>query len=136
MDDSTHDALARSQLIDMTTTGRRTGQPRRIEIALHAIDGRLYISGMPRADRKRAWILNLERDPRLTIRLKQTTNAEVPAMARIIDDPLERRRVLELVAARWGRTDVNVMVAHSPLIELTVAGFPRPADSDQAHRAA
>ena len=136
MDDSTHDALARSQLIDMTTTGRRTGQPRRIEIALHAIDGRLYISGMPRTDRKRAWILNLERDPRLTIRLKQTTNAEVPATARIIDDPVERRQILELVAARWGRTDVDVMVAHSPLIELTVAGYQRPADSDHAHRAA
>ena len=136
MDDSTNDALGRSQLIDMTTTGRRTGQPRRIEIALHAIDGRLYISGMPRADRKRAWILNLERDPRLTIRLKQTTNAEVPAVARVIEDPVERRRILEAVAARWGRTDVDVMVAHSPLIELTVAGYPRPADSDHAHRAA
>ena len=136
MDDSTYDALARSQLIDMTTTGRRTGQPRRIEIALHSIDGRLYISGRPRADRKRAWILNLERDPRLTIRLKQTTNAEVPALARVIADPVERRQILELVAARWGRTDVDVMVAHSPLIELTVAGYPRPADSDHAHRAA
>ena len=83
---------------------------------------------MPRTDRKRAWILNLERDPRLTIRLKQTTNAEVPATARIIDDPVERRQVLELVAARWRRTDVDVMVAHSPLIELTVAGYPRPAE--------
>jgi deazaflavin-dependent oxidoreductase (nitroreductase family) len=136
MDKSTLDALARSQLVDMTTTGRKTGQPRRIEIALHAIDGRLYISGMPRAERKRAWILNLERDPRLTIRLKQTTNAEVPATARVIEDPVERRRILESVAARWGRTDVDVMVAHSPLIELTVAGYPRPADSDHAHRAA
>ena len=136
MDESTLDALARSQLIDMTTTGRRTGQPRRIEIALHSIDGRLYISGMPRADHKRAWILNLERDPRLTLNLKQTTHADVPATARIIEDPVERRKVLELVAARWRRTDVDVMVAHSPLIELTVAGYPRHPDSDHAHRAA
>ena len=136
MDDSTLDALARSQLIDMTTTGRKTGQPRRIEIALHAIDGRLYISGMPRADHKRAWLLNLERDPRLTIRLKQTTNAEVAATARVIEEPVERRQIMESVAARWRRTDVDVMVAHSPLIELTVAGYPRPADSDHAHRAA
>ena len=136
MDDSTLDALARSQLIDMNTTGRKTGQPRRIEIALHAIDGRLYISGMPRADHKRAWLLNLERDPRLTIRLKQTTNAEVAATARVIEEPVERRQILESVAARWRRTDVDVMVAHSPLIELTVAGYPRPADSDHAHRAA
>ena len=33
--------------IDITTTGRRTGEARRIEIAIHNIDGRLYISGMP-----------------------------------------------------------------------------------------
>ena len=136
MDDSTLDALARSQLIDMTTTGRRSGQPRRIEIALHSIDGQLYISGMPRADRTRAWILNLERDPRLTISLKQTAHVDVPATARIIDDPVERRKVLELVAARWRRTDVDVMVAHSPLIEVTVAGYPRDRGSDHADRAA
>ncbi len=136
MDDSTLDALARSQLIDMTTTGRRTGQPRRIEIALHSIDGRLYISGMPRADRTRAWILNLEHDPRLTLSLKQTTHADVPATARIIRDPAERRKVLEQVAARWRRTDVDVMVAHSPLIEVTVAGYPRDQGSDHADRAA
>lgn len=122
MDEATRSALERSQLIDMTTTGRRTGQPRRIEIALHSIDGRLYVSGMPRADRKRAWILNLERDPQVTIGLKQTAHVDVPATARIIDDPVERRQVLERVAARWRRTDVDVMVAHSPLIELTVAG--------------
>jgi deazaflavin-dependent oxidoreductase (nitroreductase family) len=136
MDDSTYDALARSQLIDMTTTGRRTGQPRRIEIALHAFDGRLYISGMPRADRKRAWILNLERDPRVTLSLKQTAHVDVPATARIIQDPVERRHVLEQVAARWRRTDVDVMVAHSPLIEVTVAGYPRDQGSDHADRAA
>ena len=136
MDDSTYKALARSQLIDMTTTGRRTGQPRRIEIALHSIDGRLYISGMPRADRTRAWILNLEHDQRLTLSLKQTTHADVPATARIIEDPVERRQVLELVAARWRRTDVDVMVAHSPLIEVMVAGYPRDQGSDHADRAA
>lgn len=136
MDDTTREALAHSQLIDMTTTGRRTGQPRRIEIALHVFDGRLYISGMPRADRTRAWILNLQRDPRVTISLKQTTHTDVPATARIIEDPVERRQVLEQVAARWRRTDVDVMVAHSPLIELTVAGYPQDRGSDHADRAA
>ncbi|HEY7941014.1 MAG TPA: nitroreductase/quinone reductase family protein [Candidatus Limnocylindrales bacterium] len=136
MDHSTHDALARSQLIDMTTTGRKTGQPRRIEIGLHSIDGRLYISGMPRADHKRAWILNLERDPRVTLSLKQTAHVEVPATARIIEDPVERRQVLELIAVRWGRTDVDVMAAHSPLIEVMVAGYPRGEGSDHADRAA
>ena len=40
-----HDALDHSQTVDITTTGRRTGEPRRIEIALHNIRGRLVISG-------------------------------------------------------------------------------------------
>jgi len=136
VDEATRSALGRSQLIDMTTTGARTGQARRIEIALHALDGHLYISGMPRADRKRAWIANLERDPRLTLHLKQTAGLDVPATARVISDPVERRPILERIARRWGRTDVDVMVAHSPLIELTVAGFPVDEPSDHAHRAA
>ena len=38
--------------------------------SIHVIDGRIYITGMPRADRKRAWLLNLEADPRLTFHLK------------------------------------------------------------------
>ena len=39
MDRAIHDSLDHSQTIDITTTGRRTGQPRRIEIALHNIEG-------------------------------------------------------------------------------------------------
>jgi hypothetical protein len=53
-DDATRAALNQSQVIDLTTTGRRTGQPRRIEIFLHHDDGRLYITGMPRA--ASAWV--------------------------------------------------------------------------------
>ena len=45
--------LANGHAIDITTTGRMTGLPRRIEIVFHNIDGRIFISGMPRADRTR-----------------------------------------------------------------------------------
>ena len=50
MDEKTLNALHDSQVIDLTTTGRRTGQPRKIEIFLHDKDGLLFISGMPRAE--------------------------------------------------------------------------------------
>jgi hypothetical protein len=40
MDPRVRHALDHSQTIDLTTTGRRTGQARRIEIALHNIGGR------------------------------------------------------------------------------------------------
>jgi deazaflavin-dependent oxidoreductase (nitroreductase family) len=103
----------------MTTTGRKTGQPRRIEIVFHAIEGRVYISGQPRADRRRSWIANLEADPRLTFHLKGGVTADLPATARIITDEAERRAILTHVARAWNRTDLDFMVAHSPLIEVT-----------------
>lgn len=117
-------ALRQSQIIDLTTTGRRTGSPRRIEIFLHSDDGRLYITGMPRADRTRDWIHNVNADPRVVIHLKQTVVADVPARARVVSDPDERRPLIEAAARRWRRTDVEDMMRHSPLIVLTVESVP------------
>ena len=122
MDDSIRRALAESGVIDITTTGRRSGEPRRIEIVYHAIDGRIYISGMPRADRKRSWLANLEADPHFTFHLKGAVTADLPATARVITDEKERRAVLEQVARAWQRTDLDVMAAHSPLVEVTIDG--------------
>jgi deazaflavin-dependent oxidoreductase (nitroreductase family) len=113
-------ALNRSQVIDLTTTGRRTGQPRRIEIFLHHEDGRLFISGMPRADRVRDWIHNIGADPRVVVHLKQSVVADVPATARVVTDPDERRPLIEAAARRWRRTDVPDMLRYSPLIVLTI----------------
>jgi deazaflavin-dependent oxidoreductase (nitroreductase family) len=106
--------------IDITTTGRRTGQPRRIEIAIHNRDGRLFISGQP-SPRKRAWIANLETDPHLTIHVKDpSARADLAATARVITDEAERREIMPFIAANWRRTDVDRMVAYSPLIEVTL----------------
>jgi deazaflavin-dependent oxidoreductase (nitroreductase family) len=125
MDDTIRHALGQSGVIDITTTGRTTGQPRRIEIYLHSIDGRLLISGMPRADRERAWLRNLAADPRLSLHLKgPVAFADLDATARIVTDEDERRALLIGVARAWRRTDLEAMVAHSPLIEVTVPGFP------------
>jgi hypothetical protein len=54
--------------------------------------------------------------------LKQPVVADVPATARVITDPEERRPLIEAAAKRWGRTDVANMLQHSPLIVLTVNG--------------
>jgi len=121
MDDPIRAALSRGGTIDITTTGRRTGRPRRIEIVFHRIDGRMWISGMP-SSRKRAWLANLESDPHLTVHLKgPLAVADLPATARVVTDETERRQILERVAQAWRRTDVDRMVAQSPLIEVTVA---------------
>ena len=123
MDDNIRSALARNGVIDITTTGRRTGLPRRIEIAFHVIDGRIYISGQPRADRKRAWLYNLEADPHVTVHVKRGAQADLPATARVITDLTERRAIIQQVAQNWRRTDVDFMVAHSPLVEVMVEGL-------------
>jgi deazaflavin-dependent oxidoreductase (nitroreductase family) len=120
LSEATRAALSNSQVIDLTTTGRRTGQLRRIEIFLHNDHGQLFITGMPRADRTRDWIYNIEADPNVVIHLKQSVVADVPARARVVTDPSERRPLVEASARRWGRTDVPDMLRHSPLIVLTV----------------
>jgi deazaflavin-dependent oxidoreductase (nitroreductase family) len=122
MDDSVRAGLFRSQIIDLTTTGRRTGQRRRIEIFLHEKDGILFISGMPRADRTRDWIYNVGADPRVIVHLKQSVVADIPATARVVTDPDERQPLIDAAAQRWGRTDIPAMLEHSPLIVLHVDG--------------
>jgi len=113
--------LGRGGLIDITTTGRRTGTPRRLEIVFHSIDGRIVISGSPRRDHKRAWILNLETDPHITIHLKGTLEADLPGTARVITDPVERRAIADwIVSHAWPRMDAATMVDGSPMIEVTL----------------
>lgn len=121
MDDRTRRALARGHTIDITTTGRRTGEPRRIEIVFHNIDGRLIITGSPRADHRRSWLRNLESDPNLTFHLKGAVTADLPATAREISDEVERRSIAEWVKANaWPNQDVDAMTAWAPMIEIFI----------------
>ena len=109
------EALGHSQTIDMTTTGRRTGEPRRIEIMLHSIDGRLLISGHPGFPR--SWIANLNADPAITLHLRRPP-ADVEGRARVITDPTEREVLLAPIARSW-RIPLPRMVDAAPLIEVT-----------------
>jgi len=110
-------ALERGHTIDITTKGRKSGEARRLEIVFHNIGGRTYISGTPYPG-KRKWLLNLEADPHFTFHLKGRTRADLPAVARVIDDETERREVLPHIARAWKRNDLDRMVRYSPLIEV------------------
>jgi deazaflavin-dependent oxidoreductase (nitroreductase family) len=120
LDQPVRDALSRGGVIDITTVGRKTGQPRRLEIVFHNIDGRLYVSGMPGF--KRNYLANLDSNPHFTFHLKGSTSADLAATARIITDHAERREVLPHIARTWKRDDVETMVEQSPLFEVTIDG--------------
>jgi hypothetical protein len=82
-----------ARTIDITTKGRRTGEPRRIEIVFYWFEDSIYLSGIP-APRIRDWLANLTADPNFTFHLKHGLVADLAAVATVITDPVERRRVL------------------------------------------
>src|SRR6187455_2890660 len=100
MDSKIEHALKNDSLIDMTTIGRKSGKPSKIEIAFHNFDGVLYISGLPG---QRDWYANLLAHPQFTFHLKQSTHADLAAQALPITDEPTRRQVLSKVVARWKR---------------------------------
>ncbi|HVM24130.1 MAG TPA: nitroreductase/quinone reductase family protein [Candidatus Limnocylindrales bacterium] len=107
--------LRRPQLIDITTHGRKTGQPRRIELVFHNVGGRILISGRPGFPRD--WIANLKADSRMTFHLKGPLRADIPAHGRVIQDRIEREELLRPIAATW-RTNHALMVRSAPLVEV------------------
>jgi deazaflavin-dependent oxidoreductase (nitroreductase family) len=112
-------ACANGDYIDITTTGRRTGQPRRIELNAHWIDDRLWLSGLA-SRRKRSWVANLETQPRMTFHLKGQDAADLPATGRVVEATAERAAVIPHVAAAWGRRDVQAMIELAPLVEVVL----------------
>lgn len=80
-------------IADITTIGRKTGTPRRIEIYFHHFDGSYFLTGRP-SERKRDWQANIEANPEFTLHLKRGVVADVPVRGKAEPDPEERGRVL------------------------------------------
>jgi deazaflavin-dependent oxidoreductase (nitroreductase family) len=120
----TRSSTLEDRTVDITTTGRRSGQPRRIEICFYRFGDSVYLSGIP-APRTRDWLANLAADPRFTFHLKHGVVADLPATAEVITDPAERRRLfVEFVDefndrngadGPWGKAVLDEWVEGSPL---------------------
>ena len=124
-------ALETERTIDITTTGRTTGRPHRIEMWFHNLDGRLYLTGTPGA---RSWHANLLAHPDFVFHLKGTVRADLPARATPIADPARRRAILAPLLDRLGHAAaLDAWVRESPLIEVEIlesegnAGPARPS---------
>jgi deazaflavin-dependent oxidoreductase (nitroreductase family) len=92
MDPTVKEAMSRGGIADITTTGRRSGLPRRIEIYFHHFDGLYYLTGRP--GRKRDWVANIEAHPEFVLHLKRGITADVPMVGEPEPDPEERARVI------------------------------------------
>jgi hypothetical protein len=117
VDERIRQAIATDRTIDITTIGRRSGKPRRIEIWRYRADGRTFLSGTPGS---RDWDANLVANPDFTYHLKGTVTADLPARGRPITQVGERREVIEQIIGGLGRAEGEVerWVAESPLIEV------------------
>lgn len=118
MDDKIKYALAHERVIDITTSGRKSGEPRRIEIWFHYVDGRVYITGSPG---RRDWYANLLAQPQFTFHFKQSVQADLPATARAIVDEAERRAVFASILKNLDQgQDIETWMVRSPLVEVTL----------------
>ena len=119
--------------IDITTTGRRTGASRRIEIVFYREGDDIYLSGIPAA-KQRDWLINLRANPHFTFHLKHGVIADLPAEAAVVTDPTERRRVLAVFVGEFNRRNgpdspwptsvLDEWVENSPLAKVTFTEDP------------
>jgi hypothetical protein len=117
MDHAVRDALATDRTVDITTRGRRSGAPQRIETWLYRGEDRFYLTGLPG---KRGWYANLVASPEFTLHLKGSLIADLPATARPIVEEGERREMIAAIIAELGEPrDLEAWVAGSPLVEIT-----------------
>jgi len=119
MTDDIAAALESDRTIDITTIGRASGRPRRLEIWFHNLDGRIYITGTPG---RRDWYANLLANPGFTFHLKESVQADLDAIGRPVTEPGERRGVIETLLPRLGYSDrMDQWMDGAPLIEVTFA---------------
>ncbi len=91
MEEKAIDGLKVNMTVDITTIGRKSGEPRRIEIWSPYFDGRVFITSSPG---KRSWYANLIANPHFTYHLKGQRLWDLPAIARPITCEGERRAIL------------------------------------------
>jgi deazaflavin-dependent oxidoreductase (nitroreductase family) len=109
--------LAATRTVDLTTIGRRSGQPRTVEIWWFHVDGRFVITGTPG---RRDWLANVRSNPNVVI---AAAFGSFGGTVTEIDDPEFRRRVFTDPQIGWYRTqaDLDHLVVAAPMVEVAFA---------------
>jgi deazaflavin-dependent oxidoreductase (nitroreductase family) len=114
---STIQDLAHGQVLYLTTTGRRTGLPREIEIWFVVWHERLYL--FAETGDAAGWVKNIRRNPEVSARIGER---QIAAKARVLDRETDRElwdEVAVLAHRKYGWGD-------GLLVEIT------PADHSEA----
>jgi deazaflavin-dependent oxidoreductase (nitroreductase family) len=121
MDTTVKEALDRGGIADITTTGRKTGLPRRVEIYFHQFDGDYYLTGRPGF--KRDWEANIKANPEFTLHLKRGITADVPVVGEAGADSEEKAAIIyRALTESWGgepekaRANLDYYVNTAPFI--------------------
>ena len=127
MDRSIRQAMDLGGVADITTRGRRTGRPHRVEIYFHQFDGDYYLTGRP--GRKRDWEANIEEEPRFTLHLKRGASADVAVRGETGIEKSERARILRrAMIESWGSDPDRVEGAIDRWVESAPFVRFRPSD--------
>jgi deazaflavin-dependent oxidoreductase (nitroreductase family) len=114
MDQATRDRLAQIRTIDLTTIGRRSGQPSRIEIWWFRFEDRFIITGRPG---KRDWFANVRVNPDVII---HADGDDFPGKASVVTDQEFRRRMITTTKRNWysSQEELDRMIRTAPMIEV------------------
>jgi deazaflavin-dependent oxidoreductase (nitroreductase family) len=105
--------VTETETVEITTTGRRSGEPRRIETWRYRAAGRYWLTGSPGS---RDWYANVLAHPEFTLHRK---GVDTVVRGRPVTDPDERARVLgEIVPALDWAGSLESWLAGSPLVEI------------------
>ena len=117
MEEAIRRALDNDRTIDITTIGRRSGLPHRIETWFYRVDDQIYLTGSPG---RRDWYANLLANPEFTFHLKQSVAVDLPASAAPVSDPDSRRAIFTRILSDLGSNrDLETWMARSPLMAVS-----------------
>lgn len=114
-------STARERTIDITTTGRRSGRPHRIEIWFFRAEDRIYLSSSPG---RKDWYANLLANPAFTFHLKNDVRADLAARGAPVTDERERRRVFQTFIDDLNQPSNPARLPQPLYVEDWLAGSP------------
>ncbi len=94
------DRLGQAPYLYLTTTGRKTGLPREIEIWFVSHGGRLYV--LAERFHSAQWVRNIARNPRVRVRVEGEEREAVAAILDPARDAEEWRTAQRLARDKYG----------------------------------